>query len=48
MIHEEVAAAIIGKIPEIFRSIKTTVIEILDEQYATLTEVAAAATTVMP
>ena len=45
MIHEEVAAAIHVEIPEMFGSIKTTLIETFNERYATVTEAAAAAAT---
>ena len=45
MIHEEVAAAIRAEIPEMFGSIKTTLMETFDERYAALTEAAAAAAT---
>ena len=36
IIHEEVAAAIRAEIPEMFGSIKTTLIETFDERYAAL------------
>ena len=45
MIHDEVAAAIRAEIPEMFESIKTTLIETFDERYAALTDAAVAATT---
>ena len=45
MIHEEVAAEIRAEIPEMFGSIKTTLIETFDEIYAAVTEAAAAVTT---
>ena len=45
MIHEEVAVAIRAEIPEMFGSIKTTLMETFEERYATLTEAAAAAAT---
>ena len=45
MIHEEVAAAIRAEIPEMFGSIKTTLMETFDERYAALTEAATAAAT---
>ena len=45
MIHEEVAAAIRAEIPEMFGSIKTTLMQTFDERYAALTEAAAAAAT---
>ena len=45
MIHEEVAAAIRAEIPEMFGSIKTTLMETFEERYAALTEAAAAAAT---
>lgn len=40
MIHEEVAAAIRAEIPEMFGSIKTTLIETFDERYTEVTEAA--------
>ena len=43
MIHDEVAAAIRAEIPEMFGSIKTTLIETFDERYAALTDVVVAA-----
>ena len=45
MIHDEVAAAIRAEIPEMFGSIKTTLIETFDERYAALTDAAVAAAT---
>mgnify|MGYP001548718039 CR=1 FL=1 len=45
MIHDEVAAAIRAEIPEMFRSIKTMLIETFDERYAGLTDVAVVAET---
>ncbi|KAL7584909.1 uncharacterized protein LOC128127083 [Lactuca sativa] len=45
MIQEEVAAAIRAEIPEMFGSIKTTLMETFDERYAALTEAATAAAT---
>ena len=45
IIHEEVAAAIRAEIPEMFGSIKTTLIETFDERYAALSEAAVAAAT---
>ena len=45
IIQEEVAAAIRAEIPEMFGSIKTTLIETFDERYAALSEAAAAAAT---
>ena len=45
IIHEEVAANIMEAIPEMFRSIKTTLIDKFDECYATGTEVVAVAAT---
>ena len=45
IIHEEVAAAIRAEIPEMFGSIKTTLIETFDEHYAALSEAAVAAAT---
>ena len=45
IIHEEVAAAIRAEIPEMFGSIKTTLIETIDERYAALSEAAVAAAT---
>ena len=45
MIHDEVAAAIRAEIPEMFGSIKTTLIETFDERYAALTDVVVAAAT---
>ena len=45
MIHDEVAAAIRAEIPEMFGSIKTTLIETFDERYTAVTEAAAAAAT---
>ena len=38
MIHDEVAAALREAIPEMFGSIKTTLIETFDERYAAITE----------
>ena len=46
MIHEEVAAAIRAEIPEMFGSIKTTLIETFDKRYAALSEAVVAAATV--
>ena len=43
MIHDEVAAAIRAEIPEMFGSIKTTLIKTFDERYAALTDAAIAA-----
>lgn len=43
LIHEEVAAAIRAEILETFGSMKTTLIEVFDERYAAVTEVAAVA-----
>ena len=43
MIHDEVVVAIRAEIPEMFGSIKTTLIETFDEKYATVTEAAAVA-----
>ena len=40
LIHEEVAANIRAEIPEIFGSIKTTLIETFDERYAALSDAA--------
>ena len=45
MIHKEVATAIRAEIPEMFGSIKTTLMETFDERYAALTEAAATAAT---
>ena len=45
IIHEEVAAAIREAIPEMFGSIKPTLIETFDERYAVITEVGDAAAT---
>ena len=45
LIHEEVAAAIRAEIPEMFKSIKTKLIETFDERYAAHTDAAVAATT---
>ena len=45
IIHDEVVAAIRDAIPEMFRSIKTTLIKTFDEQYAAVTEAVAAAAT---
>ena len=45
IIQEEVAAAIRAEIPEMFGSIKTTLIETFDEKYAALSEAAVAAAT---
>ena len=45
MIHDEVAAAIREAIPEMFGSIKTTLIEKFDERYAAVSEADAAAAT---
>ena len=45
MIHDEVAAAIRAEIPEMFRSIKTTLIDTFDERYAALSDAAVAAAT---
>ena len=45
IIHEEVAAAIRAEIPEMFESIKTTLIETFDERYAAFFEDAVAAAT---
>ena len=45
IIHEEVAAVIRAEIPEMFGSIKTTLIETFDERYAALSEAAVAAAT---
>ena len=48
MIHKEVVAAIREAIPEMFKSIKTNLIETFDEHYAAVTEAAVvAATTVV-
>ena len=46
IIHEVVAATIREAIPEMFRSIKTMLIEIFDERYIVVTEATAAAATV--
>ena len=43
MIHDEVVAAIRAEIPEMFGSIKTTLIETFDERYAALSDAAATA-----
>ncbi|XP_023771156.1 ras-related protein SEC4-like, partial [Lactuca sativa] len=45
MIHEEVATAIREAIPELFGSVKTTLIEAFDKRYVVVTEEAAAAAT---
>ena len=45
IIHEEVAAAIRAEIPEMFGSIKTTLIKTFDERYAALTDADVAAAT---
>ena len=45
LIHEEVAATIHVEIPEMFGSIKTTVIETFDKRYAAVTQAAAVAAT---
>lgn len=45
IIQEEVAAAIREEIPEMFGSIKTTLIETFDEKYAALSEAVVAAAT---
>ena len=45
MIHDEVAAAIRAEIPEMFGSIKTTLIETFDERYAALSDVVVVAAT---
>ena len=45
MIHDEVAAAIRAEIPEMFGSIKTTLIETFDKRYAALSDVVVAAAT---
>ena len=45
LIHEEVGAAIRAEIPEMFGSIKTTLIESFDERYAALTDVVVAVAT---
>ena len=47
MIHEEVDVAIRAEITEMFGSINTTLIETFDERYATLTDAAFAAATVV-
>ena len=43
MIHDKVAAAICVEIPEMFGSIKNTLIETFDERYTVGTEVTAVA-----
>ena len=45
MIHDEVATAIRAEIPDMFGSIKTTLIETFDERYASVNEVVATAAT---
>ena len=45
MIHDEVAAEFRAEIPEMFGSIKTTLLETFDVRYAAVTEAAAAAAT---
>ena len=45
IITDEVAAAIIEAIPEMFRSIKTMLIKTFDERYATVIEASATAPT---
>ena len=45
MIHDEVAATIQEAIPEMFGSIKNTLIEMFDERYFVVSEVAAAVAT---
>ena len=45
IIQEEVVAAIMAKIPEMFGSIKTTLIETFNERYAALSDVDVAAAT---
>ena len=45
MIHDEVAVAIHTKTPEMFGSIKTTLIKTFDERYTAYTEAVAAAAT---
>ncbi|XP_023749108.1 acetylornithine aminotransferase, chloroplastic/mitochondrial [Lactuca sativa] len=45
MIHDEVVTVIRAEIPDMFGSIKTTLIEMFDERYAAVTEVVAAAAT---
>ena len=45
IIQEEVAAAIRAEIPEMFGSIKTTLIETFDEKYAALSEAVVVAAT---
>ena len=45
MIHDKVATTIREAIPEMFGSIKTTLIETFDERYAAVTKAPAAAVT---
>ena len=45
MIHEEVATTIRAKIPEMFGSIKTNLIETFDERYAVVIEATTASAT---
>ena len=45
ILHDEVAASFQAQLPEMFRSIKTVMVEYFDERYAALAETAAAAAT---
>ena len=45
IMHDEIAAAFRAQLPEMFTSIKTTMVEYFDEQNAALAETAAAAAT---
>ena len=47
IMHDEVAAMFWAQLPEMFRSIKTAMVEYFDARYAALTEAAAAAATMV-